>query len=145
MSDLESLIERLAALSGPDRRLDAEIACAIKFPHLRPAEPDDHKEHQRGYLPSAGNIWCPTGFLMADSYTSSIDAALTLVPEGLGIALDTRPHSQVTKLGSEALAWCSEDRDVPSVAVLGRTPAIALCIAALRARAQADEAERCES
>ena len=72
------LIAKLEAATGPSRELDAEIDCAVRFPDLRPARPDDHKEHQRGYPPSAGDIWCPTGFLMASSYTSSFDAILTL-------------------------------------------------------------------
>lgn len=79
---MKDLIAKLEAATGPSRELDAEIDCAVRFPDLRPARPDDHKEHQRSYPPSAGYIWCPTGFLMASSYTSSIDAALTLVPEG---------------------------------------------------------------
>lgn len=50
-------------------------------------------------------------------YTASIDAALTLVPEGCGFVL----MGCAAKVGREIAK--------------GATPAIALCIAALRARA----------
>src|SRR4051812_34900205 len=68
------LIARLEKATGPDGGLDALIACHVKFPHLRPAKPDDHLEHQNGIPPSPSHIWCPTGFLLADPYTRSIDA-----------------------------------------------------------------------
>lgn len=135
---LLDLAKRCEQATGPDRELDALIDCAIRFPHLRPARPEDHKEHQRGYPPSKGDIWCPTGFLMAQSYTRSIDAALTLVPEGRAIRREylpaaTWPHR----------VWIYKDSFMPlddgsRRPVLGKTEALALCAAALKARAETE-------
>lgn len=74
----EYLIARLQKLNGPDRKTDAMIECWLKFPDLRPAKADDHLEHQNGVPPGPGHIWCPTGFLIADYYTSSLTAARKL-------------------------------------------------------------------
>jgi hypothetical protein len=76
LDTLKSLRERVIAAEGPDRRLDAELCCAFHLTNLRPAEPDDF-EGKYGYSP--GNLKCEHGFLMAEFYTSSIDAALGLV------------------------------------------------------------------
>lgn len=73
---LEGLLERVEAACGPDRRLDAEIACAFIHRNLRPAEPDDFGG-EYGYSP--GNLKVEHGFLMSDGFTRSIDAALSLV------------------------------------------------------------------
>lgn len=121
---MKDLIERLEAATGPDRRLDAEIACAVIFPDLRPAEPDDHKEYLNGIPPSAGNIWCPTGFLMARSYTSSIDDAQELVPKGMVWTRDAYGDFTV-------IEWRgSSNMQIAINIAKGRT----LAIAALRAR-----------
>lgn len=82
IATLRDLIARVRAAEGPDRRLDAEIECFLRFPHLRPAEPDDHKEFQRGVRPSRGDIWCPTGFLMSSSLTGNFADAKAELPEG---------------------------------------------------------------
>lgn len=75
MADLSDLISRVRSATGSDRRLDAEISCAFYFPDLRPAEPDDFSGAY-GYTP--GNIKVKHGFLMAESFTSSLDAAVAL-------------------------------------------------------------------
>ena len=119
---LRALALRCEEATGPDRRLDAEIACAVRFPTLRPAEPDDF-EGEHGY--SAGNIKVDTGFLMSESYSRSIDAAATLVPKGFDWAVFR------TNGGLTIHAWCGSREDV-----FGQTPALALCAAALIARSQ---------
>ncbi len=112
--NFQDIIIRLEAATGPDRQLDNAIEGAIDLP--KPTNPDE--------LPG----WPPY-------YTASIDDALTLVPKGLRwYAADSDDRS--------------DDRPVaaafPTVAVfsaigiprsVGATPAIALCIAALKARA----------
>lgn len=59
-------------------------------------------------------------------YTASIDAAMTLVPERWQWVLDG---------GDTPSRACLLDRGERCVDVTGATPAIALCIAALRAHA----------
>lgn len=96
-TEMEGLVKRLEAATGPDRELDARIAVAV------------------------GATMTATA---SANYTGSIDAALTLVPEG-GYMKIMRPvaesamHPEAT-VGSE---WA-----------LGKTIPLALCIAALKAR-----------
>lgn len=121
-----ALAERVEALTGPDRLIDAEIACAVKFRNLRPARPDDF-DGKFGYSP--GNIKVEDGFLMAASYTRSLDDAASLVPD----AHDWSLHVD----NGEAIAGCMpaspEGCDLANI--VGATPALALCAAALRAMA----------
>jgi len=143
---LDEIIERLEKATGPDAKLDVEIWAAL-------------------YAPSAfilrspfNGEWCafeddnPKGHLvetrgkpkMRTPYTSSIDAALTLVPEGYAVERITywpkQPSSAdiiETRLGHDGQyyhggsaiegAWGSWRAD-------GATPALALCIAALKAQ-----------
>lgn len=116
------ILDALRNAKGPDRVLDAWIACEFIYPDLRPARKDDHLEHQRGYPPSDGDIWCPTGFLIAPSYTRSIDDAVYLVERvrpGEECVIRTGPKCCAGLIGSNA--------DAKS----GATPAIALLIALL--------------
>ena len=122
MSDLESLIERLAALSGPDREVDARIAAAVGLPHGTLTFGEDGGKVYRSVVE------------IAPRYSESIDAALSLVPPGYYWSFDSRGCAIVSdkepRLEPGAVGTC-----------LGhQSPAIALCIAALRARAQAEEA-----
>jgi hypothetical protein len=131
---LPELIAALEAATGPSRQLDAEIARAVYAPDGRVKQSPFNGE------------WCvyhPTQDRTLDrvrvlQFTASIDAALTLVPEGWVWAVHG-PDS-----GNLAYA-CLCDRDViqppepwletyPTQESHAATPAIALCIAALRAR-----------
>lgn len=133
----DDLLARLEAATGPDRLLDAEIDCAVRFPDLRPAEPDDFAG-KYGYSP--GNIKVDTGFLMSASYTRSIDAALTLVPDGCGWSagwgqiLPDKPMGEARITRNAHFIGYDANYDV-IVKANAATPALALCIAALRARA----------
>lgn len=123
MSEIAELIERLEKATGPDGSLDLDI---------------------RFYLDgvrSVGGYWAEniaTGERVrvdytSPNYTASIDAALTLVPEGHywhaahGKTRDDEPLGGASIIESGTLATISEG-EAP-------TAAIALCIAALRARA----------
>lgn len=108
----DDLIARLEAASGPDRGLDGDVAVACG------------EYSERHGLPNGG--WVSRGphhaVVAAPSYTASIDCALTLVPEGWNHL--TFEHIEDT--------WgCFLDADDTNAA----TPAIALVIAALKARA----------
>lgn len=135
--ELLALADRVEALQGADREIDAEIACAIKFPKLRPVRPDDF-DGKYGY--SAGNIKVDTGFMMAHSYTASIDAALSLVPEMWVVAsLEWWPctkRASVTLREVRKNDWgvgydqtCGDGRSEASL------PALAITAASLRAKA----------
>lgn len=130
--EIEELIARLEKATGPDRELDAEIASAVGWC------PRD------GYTRQSDNSWrSPSGDISgvtwAPQYTASIDAARTLVPENFSFELtqsaveppamararlwDWRRGPLAVDPGNE---WKSEGN---------RPLAIALCIAALKARA----------
>jgi len=67
-----------------------------------------------------------------DYYTASIDAAVTLVPDGF--AWGTHHRLTVPGMKANAQCWTKEDRS--TVHGDAATPALALTAAALRARAQ---------
>jgi len=119
MNDLTKLIERLENATGPDRGLGREVLLACGWrtygvgcfigPLIQWHSPDQN-----------------TTFGDDDFYrhdpTSSIDAALTLVEGRLwkaGVSADGTGYARVG----------------PPRIYEGKTPAIALCIGALRARA----------
>lgn len=131
MTTLTSLIERVEAATGCDGKLNAEIACAIHFPALRPARPDDHKKFQNGIPPGDSDIWCPTGFLQAQNYTGSIDAALTLLPEGKCWRL---AHGHLVGCTSAVAEVMERGFGTKLSLAEAATPALALLAAILRAR-----------
>ncbi len=112
---LIELAERCEAAMGSDRDLDADIARATGWQDVR----------SEGYGSIRGLR--PTGkreHVMR--FTASLDAAMTLVPEGWCFEVtnyDTFARVRAAVLGSTSY---SADAD---------TPALALCAAALRARA----------
>ena len=119
---MKDLIKRLEAATGPDRQLDNAIEEAIDLP--KPTNPDDLP----GYPPH---------------FTASIDAAITLVPED---SHEWREYSPVIWGGRRPAARINyRQRDAEAESgwaygslndseVRGATPALALCIAALKAR-----------
>ena len=107
---LTALIERLEKATGPDRKIDD--ALHELTPKPRVVEPL--------------------------KYTRSIDAALTLVPAGFRWLV--RNHNGKPTPGGDgagALAFANvyrdEDEDETDYHSWGKQPAIALCIAALKA------------
>lgn len=116
---LLALAERCEQAAGPDRELDAEIAVALFGGEIiwktanwtmdsYPARRVQNSDYIGGYQNAAIPV-----------YTESLDAAVTLVPEGCGWMV----MGNASKVG----VWPSH----------GATPALALCAAALRARAAA--------
>jgi hypothetical protein len=119
---LSGIIERLEKANGPDRELDAEIHRAIT-PLLSDTQID---QKVSGWL-FGGDHAQPT---LAPFYSKSIDAALTLVPSGYGavsMSIGEGERGSSARLGH------------PYVHGNAKTPAIALCIAALRARSHKKE------
>lgn len=110
MTDLNTLADRIESLTGPSREVDLEI-------HNSPFPPSLH------YRLSANT----------PAFTASLDAAMALVPEGLGreaFFLQRNSHGQCF-----ADVWTDAEfnRYVKGKAA---TPALALCAAALRARSK---------
>ena len=128
---LLELAERCEQATGADRRLDAEIDIAVR------GFPEQAYEQTNGLRgkgsPELNRIdW----FIKwgADRYTASLDAAMTLVPEGYVFGLGNfDPDGGTAKAAAIVGATPDEDRN-PTFAA---TPALALCAAALRARESA--------
>jgi hypothetical protein len=128
MSDkqtIEALIERLEKATGPDRELDAEIFIEVT-PGVKDAGRIDRDGGVVGWWPKDGPY---ESARITPDYTSSIDAALTLVPEGAVWTLEA----------SRAWVRILDGDDVSEfqAGFNGReaeATALALCIASLRAR-----------
>jgi hypothetical protein len=123
---IKELIAQLEAAGEGSRELDGLIWCWLEDAEFDRVEcipallgtclfyRKDGKETNIGAWPA---------------YTTSTDAALGLVPPALGIMWD------VAKYPGESAAAYVGPRDAPfREFVVARTPALAICIAALRAR-----------
>lgn len=134
-ADLIALAARAEQAQGPDRALDADITLAVN-PELGAAP------WERITYPSGGasvfadrsdpdnlNVVSPPRF------TASLDAALTLVPEGWTFTVhsgdDRGPPVAYCVPNMGRLPWPHWVDDINAA-----TPALALCAAALRARAE---------
>jgi hypothetical protein len=103
---MKDLIERLEKATGPSYELSQDIGRALGL-------------RQRYEHPGSENLSWP-------HYTYSLDAALTLVPEGH----DWIVASVNGQVGGTPYACCGSE-----TAHYGETPVLSLCIAALKARA----------
>jgi hypothetical protein len=110
-SDLPALIARVEAATGADYDIDREIWRAV--------DPDAAEEYAACETPA---------------YTAGLDAAVALVPSGWGWSVGGWADDGFTN----AIAVVSERRKFMRPQVHAATPALALCLAALRAR-QAQE------
>lgn len=145
------LIARLGAATEPSRELDEEIAIAIgmwkhwlsKHRYWNFDGPDDAKFHwpTNGlpkFNPDTGkrielSETPPSGWAQdADlpEWTASLDAAMTLVPEGY--LWELKQGFEATAMVWSVMIDYDEQHPAPFGASL--RPALALCIAALRAR-----------
>lgn len=117
---MKDLIERLERATGPDSELDEAIALVLGWTHQKMR--GDAKPYWR--KPGVTEYYMRS---IVPAYTASLDAALTLVPEGW-----------MWDVSSSGCAWImrNDDSICDSQIVIGgvKSPAIALCIAALRAR-----------
>ncbi|MEH3121150.1 MAG: hypothetical protein PGN16_04085 [Sphingomonas phyllosphaerae] len=101
-AEIVRLAKKVEQATGPDRELDQAIWFALFGP-----DKDMHRIIARGSF----------------NYTASLDAAMTLVPDGLWKRINVDPYGRANiRLGD-------------ACAVTAATPALALTAAALRARA----------
>lgn len=133
MSDtpLEELVAKLDAATEGSRELDVQIWELVDFRAAlrRYWSAATGKRVKLHSLPESGLGWLAVKN-SAPHYTTSIDAALTLVPEGWGWNA-TGEHST----GFVLLYPPNNYPGATGVQAEAPTPALAICIAALRARA----------
>ena len=122
-----AIIARLEAATGPDRELDTDIWLMVEpeatrkishYVHIASGTPQTLDETRRG----DGRL------ITVPNFTGSLDAAMTLVPEGYWWGL----HMLGSKDGGFSAAVLPEDTHMEWHR--GATAHLALCIAALEAR-----------
>jgi len=130
-AELLELAERVEKLDGPDPETDRLIHFhmvhpwlaekAVKWVHAAYEGPTDFLWWDQARLDAKGEGY-PDNW---EPYTASIDAAVSLVPNQAWWWVEAQPlvHGQF-------LAGCADER-----VATGKTPALALTAAALRARA----------
>ena len=124
ITDLEQLIARLEAASKGSRDLDRAIHLVVFADFIK----------ERG-MTEEGNGWRDPEFgaiAPPQDYTTSIDAALTLVPPIWRVYAIQEQYVDPPNLWFVGLDRRREHRE----SMIGKapTPALALCIAALKAR-----------
>lgn len=129
--DLTDLISKLEAAEGPSRELDADIHEAVGLCAHREQEyycVEDGNDVDSGYTCKrcGKDMYGRSGDVKL--YTASLDAALTLVPEGWGWTIERDDLCASVSLWFDANG---EDREAGATHA---HPAISLCIASLRAR-----------
>lgn len=117
---MTDLIEKLESATEGSRELDAQIATVLGF-----------KVSWAGKAKHILMYWCPLGQPAArrvPRWTTSLDTALTLVPEEWHITISGQNDTWAGRL---------EHMRKPEQIGLAATPALALCIAALKAQEKA--------
>lgn len=135
-AELLALAERCEAATDADRRLDAEIAAACRF---FPANMGFvWKAGLRANVPEVGRVECHTNLgtggphYAAPKFTASLDAAMTLVPANSLWCTGDGIEGPFARLCIPVgIGYLGGEQD----ARYANTPALALCAAALRARA----------
>lgn len=134
---MESLIAALETAPGPSRMLDSAIAALVGFEGWTPAEWAKVVADPRMVNPAIPG---------APRYTASLDAALTLVPRDGSVSTVTLAiwpnfNDGGLDVTDADLARFHPDEDTVRLGgcSMGDHPAISLCIAALKARRQAQQ------
>ena len=139
---LDDLIARLEAASEGSRELDAEISAAL---HICPPQSPDWLRNWDGPYVVFGlgrvavqHSNCERGVnWLAPNFTTSLDAALTLVPEGYDYGFSfSKQHGleawvQKPFKQSECFQGYAPDGDMTN-----KTSAKSVCVAALKARGE---------
>lgn len=142
MDQIDSLIRELEAATEGSRELDGAVGC-LAYKDIGAIAVSSKDEL---YLEPGPDMY-PS--LVCPHYTTSLDAALTLVPEGFHWSMDNqyeddeykascldyksffkwlekKPSKKTKSFEAATVAWWNHSR--------APTPALALCIAALKAR-----------
>jgi hypothetical protein len=133
------LVERCEQATGPDRELDASIFKAlgapVPFQFFNKLVALTFDEAEQCYFAPIGDMRVR---YEPPTYTASLDAAMTLVPEGMMFCVTNVGVDHPTKPDlSRSSAIVGKPDDPKRGYNTGATPALALCAAALRARASA--------
>lgn len=131
-NNMKDLIERLEKATCPDRKLEHDIANAVLDLEWRPYSERRRVRKLWGYKRGTDHVLFYSEASVPE-YTASLDAALTLVPkEFYEAALFIGQNSTGVEL--------SLVKGDGGACVGGhRAPAVALCIAALKARAAQEQ------
>lgn len=145
MSELQSLIERVEKATGPDREIDAALHVALLTPEQYPDDlryfrlPHVSMDHMDMCAP--GTYWLKqrsgASLHTSPAYTSSLDAALSLVSRALpGWGIEVL-MSDRQMWSAQVWRWFSETNDERGqwLPCYSRTPALAIILALLRAKA----------
>lgn len=125
-----SLLERLEKAAGPDTQLDSDIMWELSEWVNVGGWRRKHKVtgQTEGYT-----------YRLAPAYTSSLDAAMTLKPKNAWFEIIESPGAEGSSFYC-VVTWITKTLDGkrtlfanPSSRAMAPTPALALCIAALRA------------
>ncbi len=119
---LTALAARCEAAEGPSRELDEAIVQGV-YPEL-----DIRRDGPDGLWRAYGSTMGRDCILRVEDYTASLDAALTLVPA-----------RAMWAAGVDEDGMGCADMPQHRMLVHARTPALALCAAALRALAEGRE------
>ena len=145
MSDaVKTLVERLEAATGPDRELDAQISVVFRLLPKSMANVDwVHHNFPTWRFAQDGKVYAlhsngsDGAWFLADKYTESIDTAITLVPEGMGAIIKSRPDYASADVGTydaRHMQFTSCGFSEEGGHLRKPSPAIALCIAACKAK-----------
>ncbi len=126
---MDALIAALEAATEGSRELDDAVFLATHPDQGTTSE--DGEYWYAAHLDEDGGPW-----MLLPFYTTSLDAALTLVPEGWGWTIEWDSITAVRPPDSEG----DDDLAIWGLTPNG-TPALALCIAALKARQAMKEPE----
>lgn len=127
---MQELLERIKQLNGPCRYTDAEIAAAIGLDldigHELSKIMRTYKKNELVDMMHDPN-WA---YSRIPAYTSSVDAALTLLPEGHSALIAINPTKTLVNLNVGGLG----DFETKWYEIVdSKTPPIAICIASIKA------------
>jgi hypothetical protein len=122
---MNELADRIEALKYPCHEIDSVIAEEIGMPFRSRRDSKGRSKGREWLEDSHGGV--ETWVNNAPRYTSSIDAAMTLMPKGWSWSVGFDEHGNRAIVGAFG--------NMETIASKAANPALAICAAALRARA----------